>query len=89
MGYDHGSPRALIHGPPEMGGFDIPHLYTEIMGLKIKSIIDHFRADSILGKSFRININYLQLLIGHELPIFTTRETIGYLNHNWLTHLRQ
>jgi hypothetical protein len=26
MGFEHGSPRALIHGPIEMGGCEIPHL---------------------------------------------------------------
>jgi hypothetical protein len=69
MGYERGSPRALIHGPSEMGGCKIPHLYTEMMGLKIESVIVHIRADSLLGKSFRININYLQLLTGLESPI--------------------
>jgi ribonuclease HI len=88
MGYEHGSPRALIHGPLEMGGCEIPHLYTEMLGLKIESIISHIRADSILGKSFRININYLQLLSGLEQPIFSTRDNIGYITNNWLIHLR-
>jgi hypothetical protein len=36
MGLEHGSPRALIHGPLEMGGCEIPHLYTEMMGLKFE-----------------------------------------------------
>jgi hypothetical protein len=66
MGYEHGSPRALIHGPLEMGGCKIPHLYTEMMGLKIESIIAHIRADSVIGKSIRININYIQLLSGNR-----------------------
>jgi hypothetical protein len=52
MGYEHGAPRALIHGPQEMGGCEIPHLYTEMMGLKKESIIAHIRADTTLGKSF-------------------------------------
>jgi hypothetical protein len=83
MAYEHGSPRALIHGPLEMGGCEIPHIYTEMLGLKIESIISHICADSILGKSFRININYLQLLSGLEQPIFPpgitsdTSQTIG------------
>jgi hypothetical protein len=88
MGYEHGSPRALIHGPQEMGGCDIPHLYTEMMGLKIESIIAHIRADTTLGKSFRININYLQVLSGLEQHIFSTRDNIGYITNNWLLHLR-
>jgi ribonuclease HI len=88
MGYEHGSPRALIHGPSEMGGCEIPHLYTEMMGLKIESVMAHIRADSLLGKSFRININYIQLLTGLEDPIFMSRDNIGYITDNWLLHLR-
>jgi hypothetical protein len=88
MGFEHGSPRPLVHGTQEMGGYEIPHLYTEMMGLKIESIIAHIRADSILGKSFRININYLQLLSGLESPIFSSRDNIGYITANWLTRLR-
>jgi hypothetical protein len=59
-----------------------------MMGLKLESIIAHIRADTTLGKSFRININYLQLLSGLEEPIFSTRANIGYIDDNWLLHLR-
>jgi hypothetical protein len=52
MGYEHGSPRALIHGPLEMGGCEIPHIFTEMMGMKIESMISHIRAETVLGKSF-------------------------------------
>jgi hypothetical protein len=88
MGYDHGSPRAMIHGPLEMGGAEIPHLYTEMMGMKLETIICHIRADTVLGKSFRININNIQLCSGIEKPIFSCRDDISYLNNNWLLHLR-
>jgi hypothetical protein len=88
MGFDHGSPRALIHGPIEMGGVEIPHLYTEMMGMKLESIISHIRAGTVLGRSFIININNLQLCSGIEHPIFSCRDDISYLNNNWLLHLR-
>jgi hypothetical protein len=64
MGYDHGSPRALIHGPREMGGVGISHLYTEMMGMKLETIISHICANTVLGKSIQININNLQLCSG-------------------------
>jgi hypothetical protein len=88
MGFEHGSPRALIHGPSKMGGCEIPHLFTEMMGMKIESIISHIRANSVFGKYFRININYLQLCSGLETPLFSSRDDIGYLPDNLLTHLR-
>ena len=88
MGFEHGSKRLLIHGPKEMGGAGIPHLYTEMMGLKLESFISHIRADTILGKPFRINLNYIQLIAGTETPIFESSEDLGYVPDNWILHLR-
>jgi hypothetical protein len=80
MGFEHGSPRALVHGPQEIGGYEIPHLYSEMMGLKIESIIAQLRADTVRGKSFRININHLQLICRLGSPIFSSSNNIGYIN---------
>jgi hypothetical protein len=88
MGYDHGSPRALIHGPFEMGRAEIPHLYTEMMGMKLETIIAHIRSDTVLGKSLKININNIQLCSGIKNPIFSCRDDISYMDDNWLLHLR-
>jgi hypothetical protein len=88
MGYDHGFPRALSHGPLKMGGCEIPHFFTEIMGLKVESKIAHIGSNSVLGKSIRININYIQLICGLEHPLFSSRDDIGYVDSNWITHLR-
>jgi hypothetical protein len=35
MWYENGSPRALIHGPLEMGEYAIPYIFTKMMGMKI------------------------------------------------------
>ena len=88
MGYEHGTARALIHGPTEMGGANVPHLFTEMMGMKLESFISHIRADTVLGESMKININYLQLISGRELPLFESNDNIDYIPENWLTHLR-
>jgi hypothetical protein len=88
MGYEHGTPRALIHGPQEMGGVEIPHLFTEMLGMKIEAIISHIRANTVLGKSICINLNYLQLRAGIEKPILTCRDDLGYICPNWILHIR-
>jgi hypothetical protein len=41
MGHDRSTPRSLIFGPKEFGGFGIRHLYTEMQGMKINSVISH------------------------------------------------
>lgn len=88
MGFEHGSKQFLIHGPSEMGGANIPHLYTEMMGMKLEAFISHIRAKTVLGQSFTNNLNYIQLIAGIEEPIFESREDISYLEDNWILHLR-
>jgi hypothetical protein len=49
MGFEHSTPRDLIFGPEEFGGFNIQHLFTEMMGTKLDTLISHIRASSNLG----------------------------------------
>jgi hypothetical protein len=63
MGIDRSTHRALIYGPSEYGGFGVRHLYTEMMGMKLDTIISHLRAGTQLGTLLLITItiyNYTQ-----------------------------
>jgi hypothetical protein len=51
IGYDRSTHRALVFGPLVYGGFGIRHLYTEMEGTKLESIISHIRAGLSLGAS--------------------------------------
>jgi hypothetical protein len=88
MGYDHSTPRDLIFGPEEFGGFNVRHLFTEMMGMKLDSIISHVRADSSLGKAIVININYIQLILGLEKPILSSTQSIPYMDTKWILNIR-
>jgi hypothetical protein len=88
MGMDRSTHRALIHGPSEYGGFGVRHLYTEMMGMKVETLISHLRASTELGTSFIININYIQLLAGTKQPIFQSKDDLSYVQMNWLLHIR-
>jgi hypothetical protein len=89
MGYDHSIPQDLIFGPQELGVFGIRHLFTEMMGMKLDTIIARIRADSNLGKAMVININYIQLICGMEEPILTSTRKLPYINTNWILHIRE
>jgi hypothetical protein len=89
MGYDCSTSRALLYGPAEFGGFGIRHLYTEMMGMKLDTVVSHLRADTQLGKAFRINLNYLQLTAGITEPILESSTPLVYIDNNWILHLRQ
>jgi hypothetical protein len=69
MGYDWSTPRALVYGPTEFGGFGVRQLYTEMLGMKLDTVVSYLRADTQFGKAFRINLNYLQLTAGITEPI--------------------
>jgi hypothetical protein len=89
MGINHSIHRALIYGPMEYGGFGVQHLYTEMMGIKLETVISHIRANSQLGISMIININFIQLHAGIGTPIFESKADLSYVSMNWLLHLRQ
>jgi hypothetical protein len=89
MGINHSTHCALIYGPVEYGGFGIRHLYTEMMGMKLETVISHIRAKSQLGIAIIINVNFIQLHAGIGSPIFESTDDISYVPMNWILHLRQ
>jgi hypothetical protein len=88
MGYDCKFPRAIVFAHQDFGGLNIPHLYTEMMGLKLECLLSNVRANTELGKAFMININIIQLISGLSSPISETNQNIDYIEENWITHLR-
>jgi hypothetical protein len=78
MGYNQSTPRALVYGPTEFGGFGVRYLYTEMLGMKLYTVVSHLWADTQLGKSFRINLNYLQLTAVITEPILESRVAIPH-----------
>jgi hypothetical protein len=75
MDYDRSTARALIYGPPEFRGFGIRHLYTEMLGMNLDTVVSHLCADTQLGKAFRINLNYFQLTAVTTEPILESQNT--------------
>jgi hypothetical protein len=87
IGYDRSTPRDSIFGPDEVGGFNIRHLFAEMMGMKLDSIISHIKSDLNLGKAMVINMNYIQLISGLETPILESLQNIPYMETNWIQHI--
>jgi hypothetical protein len=88
IGYDHSTHRSIVFGPKELGGLGLCHLFTEMMEMKIQTVMSHIRAKSRLGQAFRINIEQLQLVAGQSAPIMESKSPITYIKPNWLLHLR-
>ena len=78
----------MVFAHQDFGGLNMPHLYSEMMGKKLETLISHIQADTELGKAMIININIIQLSSGIIEPIFETDTKIDYIDDNWLLHLR-
>ena len=89
MGWRRTSARAIVHGPVEHGGFNIPHLYAIHGASKLMTVYTNIQAKSELGQVFIININWLQLLIGRQKQFFQDNRPVVYLRQNWLLHLQE
>ena len=88
MGWRRTSSRALVHGPLEYGGYDIPHLYA-LQGMqKLTTMINHIRANTELGQLFLTNINWIQLLSGRGVQFLSDNYKIEYLPENWTLHIQ-
>ena len=88
MGWNRTTSRAIIHGPEELGGINIPPLYAIHGASKIISMLTNIQAQTELGKLFVININWLQLVSGREQQLFQSYGSISYVRQNWLLHLK-
>ena len=88
IGYLQKTSRALVHGPIEFGGYNIPHLYAIHGAQKIITVINHIRANTDLGKTFVININILQLTSGRSTQFLSVENPLSYIPDNWLLHLK-
>ena len=89
MGYRRTSARALVHGPLEMGGYNIPHLYAIQGSQKIIAIINHIRAQTELGKLLVLNLNWLQILVGRGKQLFSDNYEVCFVPDNWLFNVKR
>lgn len=52
-------------------------------------MISHIRAQTTLGQVMRTNIDWIQLISGHQKSIFTTRQPLHYMDQNWFLNIRE
>ena len=81
--------REITHGPVELGGFNIPHLYAIQGAMKLKTLFNNIQSQSELGKLLIININWLKLTVGWSRQIFQDNRTVPYIKENLLLNLKE
>ena len=70
MGINRHTPKALIFGPKELGGFGFHDLYTDQMIQHITKITQHVRRNDSVGKVFISNLKTMALIVGSSTPFF-------------------
>jgi len=80
--------RAIIHGPEELGGLALPHLFTSQGIDKIKLFVGHLRIRDRTAKLIHIDLSYIQLILGiKEFFINLDHALYQWVEAGWITSL--
>lgn len=61
---NHHTARSIVHGPIELGGLALPHIYTMQGVDKLNLLLGHLRLQDRTGQLIHADLSYLQLLSG-------------------------
>jgi Reverse transcriptase (RNA-dependent DNA polymerase) len=89
IGFEEKFPRAVVFGPTELGGINLPQLYTQSICIKTEALSCHVNADSQLGTIFQIVVTWQQIQCGTSSPYLEDPDPITYINSNWFTHVKE
>lgn len=76
MGYNSHFPKAMRHGPMELGGAGILDLKTIHGSTKAQHILQHIRINRSTGQTMRIAVDWVQQLIGTSTPLLEEKQEI-------------
>jgi hypothetical protein len=88
MGYNRTTARAVVCGPAEQGGIGIKSLYAEKSIAQITALIQHTRLYSPLGRTIRINLDWVQITAGIAKPVLKDTQPIQHMEGEWFKSLR-
>ena len=89
MGYNRTTARAVVYGPAEHGGIGIKNLYAEQSIAQITALIQHTRLQSPLGRTIRINLDWVQIIAGIGLPVLEDTRPIKHIEGEWFMAIRE
>jgi hypothetical protein len=86
-GYEMSFPKAVVHGPLCFGGLGFHQLYVESNIKKIESLLCNINQNTNLGKSMKLNLNWIQIHIGVRKLFLESLESYNYIQKNWFTEI--
>ena len=85
MGYNPNMPRAIRHGPTELGGAGIYDMCTAQGAAKAKSVVESIRVNRSPGEMMRIALDWAQHLAGTSKPILEDSRELKHFTEPWLS----
>lgn len=72
LGLNKHFPRAVLHGPCQLGGMEIPTLQSMLTIIHINYFLYHTRTQSPVGKKLELSIIHMQLEVGSTECVLTS-----------------
>ncbi len=90
MGYNRNSPKEVVYGPLEMGGFGLHDLYIEQGIRQVSALVGHLREPkSRTGQMMRIELDWCHVQAGTAAHLLEHPETnIDYIETCWIMAIR-
>jgi hypothetical protein len=89
MGINRHFPKAIVYGPPELGGLQLRDLFVEQGISRIMVIPSNVYNETELGRMIMIEIQSLQMEAGtHSLLLTDTLTPVPYLTKCWISETR-
>jgi len=89
MGINRNVPDALVYGPEEYGGMEMPEVYTMQDQVQLEYMLKQLRWDKTVANDLLVTLDNIQLDTGQVKPIlWDTRRKIEYVDKGLLISLR-
>ena len=69
MGLNRHTPKALLFGPLQLGGFNLHDIYPDQIIRHVTKISQHIRRNDSVGKAFTSNLRVFEILLGSNKPL--------------------
>lgn len=83
-GYNLHMPRAVVHGPLDLGGMNWEDLSVQVTYESTTLFLKHYKLHDSVGELMAINLDIAQLLAGTSTPLLESECEIEYLENCWI-----
>ena len=88
MHYNRNSPDAVMRGPMEQGGMEIPDMYSRQTELQTEYVIKQLRNGKTLAEDFLFTLDELQLQSGLITPLYEFKGKLTYMDDGLIISLK-